>query len=661
MLLIFPASAFLIFFLIFSEKKIEWRRALLASAVTWGTCVVFITESLSVPRFITRGATAFLWLVICIAALFYLKTLKRCSSQRFQKERSFDIVMDRATKWLLFGTGAIILLVLITALVSPPNVWDAMEYHLPRMVMWMSNHSVRFFATPDYAQLIFGPWAEYAMMHADLLWGGDRFVNMVEFFSFVGCIIATSMAAKLLGAGVRGQVLAAVVCATIPEGVLEASGPMNTYVVSFWIMTTIVFLLSWNKDPTWLNTVCLGLSAGLALFTKGSAYVYLPFIVLGCWWMGSTSSRILFLKRSAVFLILALAISVPQYIRCYSLTGSPLALPLTAHYPRLQIIVGHISLRGTLANILRNIALHIGTPSNGLNLRMEQIFRLAIDKLGANPDDPSSVYLGLPFNVHNFSLHEIHAGNPLHLILLILAIALAFYNFGQSIQNRVFWYAMGLTSAFLLMCALLRWTTWSSRYQLVLFVAGSALVGSTLERYFSRRIGTAVGAALLVFATPFAVANRTRSLVPWSRVDDVYHSRSILYFSDQHETAAAANIAAAEAINRSHCQKVAIDTYLENPEIALSPRSQYVYPVLALIQPDGRTRSVWYTGVQNQTRQYLNDGAPCAVICFDCARVTAKWDEYRHVGGRASVFDYIVVFSAEGEIANSGMSHEGEE
>jgi hypothetical protein len=653
MLLICPLGAFLLFFLIVREKGIDWRSSVLTAMVFCGTSVVIITETLSLPRLLTRGPIAIYWLVICVCSFVYLEKLKRRTGPPSQSENSTGIGLDCATRRLLVGAGSIALLVLITALVSPPNVWDAMEYHLPRMTMWMSNHSVRFFATPDYAQLIFGPWSEYAMMHADLLWGGDRFVNLVEFLSFCGSIIAASLVAKMLGAGARGQALAALVCATIPEGVLEASGPMNTYVVSFWIITTVAFLLNWNEDLSWLNTVCVGLSAALALFTKGSAYVYLPLIVLACGWMGSRSSRILFLKRSAVFLLLILVINTPQYVRCYSLTGSPLGFPLPTPFPRLQIIVDHVSVRGTLANVVRNILLHIGTPSDALNLRMERAARLAIRAIGTNPDDPGTVYLGLPFDVHRFSLHEIHAGNPLHLAMLILAILLALGKRKYDGERQAFWYAIGLTSAFLLMCALLRWTTWSSRYHLVLFVLGSALTGFALERYFSPKIGTAIGIALLAFAAPFAVANRTRSLIPWSRLDDVYHPRSVLYFSDQHERIAAANIAAAKAVNQLQCRKVAIDTYLEDPEIRLSPISQYVYPALALINADGRTQRVWYTGVQNVTRQYSNPEAPCAVICFDCARVPAKWDEYCRVGPRASVFDYIVVFGSEGAIANS--------
>jgi hypothetical protein len=290
-------------------------------------------------------------------------------------------------------------------------------------------------------------------------------------------------------------------------------------------------------------------------------------------------------------------------------------------------------------------------------LKTERLFRLAIRGFGADPDDPQAIWFpGDPFQINKFSLHEILAGNPLHLALLLTSIGVVIWTRDQVPRRLTLWYALGIVAAFGFFCATLRWTMWSSRYHLALFVLGAALSGFALERYFSRRIGNAMALLLLVYALPFAIVSHTRSLIPWSRVDDVYHSRSILYFNDQHEQAAQANIAAAEAVNRLDCGNVGIDSYLKDAAVKHSPKSLFVYPILAMIHADGKTRSVWYTGVNNLTARYANQAphpAPCAVICLECAKVPAKWAEYRDVGGRASVFDYIVVFSSAGTIPNT--------
>src|SRR5260370_22167248 len=71
---------------------------------------------------------------------------------------------------------------------------------------------------------------------------------------------------------------------------------------------------------------------------------------------------------------------------------------------------------------------------------------------------------------------------------------------------------------------------------------------------------------------------------------------------------------------------------------------------------DGVRMHFRYTGVHNKTAGYFQAHAsntPCAVICLACAGVSEKWGEYRGVGGRASVFRDIVVFSASGQLANT--------
>ena len=659
MLLILPIVAFVLFFLILRHQGLDRRTSALAAAVFWGASLVAVTEILSVPHRLTRGGVAIAWLTVSVVAFACLEMLKRRARPPSSSEESAAEFLDASTKYLLAGVGLIFLLVGITALVSAPNMWDSMEYHLPRMIMWMNHHSVGFYPTPDYAQLIFGPWAEFAMTHTYLLWGSDRFVNFVEFLAMVGSVIAVSVIARQLGAGLRGQALAAVVAATIPSGVLEASGPMNTFVVSFWIATTVAFLSMWNEDPGWLNTICVGLSAGLAILTKGDAYVYLPPFVLACWWMGSRSSRLLYLKRCGIFLLLILALNAPQFVRNYGLTGSPLGLPFLDGGPRLHWTVDHVSVSETLANTLRNVSVHLAVPGDSVNLMTEKAFRAVIHGMGVDPDDPGTIWQNSVSNYHmvHFSSHETMAGAPIHLFLILLSIGLVVWKRKEGVHREIVWYGLATIGAFVFFCAILRWQPWNSRHHMPVFILGSALVGVVLERYLARKLVTFIGIVLVTMAVLFALVNKTRSLVPWSRVESVYHPRSEQYFADSHAAVAPAFIAAADAVNKLDCNALAIDAYAPGPasELPNSATSFYIYPLFPLIHADGRARTVWYTGVHNLSNRYADQEIhppPCGVICVDCASAPEKLAEYRNAWDHAATFGYIVIFSGKSTTLN---------
>jgi hypothetical protein len=76
MLLLLPCIAYWLLFWILRQKGLEWRRAALTAAVLCGTCVVLFTEALSLFRLLSRGPLALCWLVLCLAAFFYERTLK---------------------------------------------------------------------------------------------------------------------------------------------------------------------------------------------------------------------------------------------------------------------------------------------------------------------------------------------------------------------------------------------------------------------------------------------------------------------------------------------------------------------------------------------------------------------------------------------------------
>lgn len=654
-MIILPAVVLLVFFLILRKKGLDSRRAFLGAATFCGTSLVLMTEILSIPRLVTRRGVAISWLVLAlVSALVYVKgKAVRAPEQEAGGSEPADEQLDMTMRALVRLTGTIIAMVGITALLAPPSGIDGMTYHMPRVAMWIQNHNVQFFPTRNYTQLIYGAFAEYSMMHTILLWGSDRFVNMVQFFSFVGCAMAVSYIVKMLGGGRRAQALAFLVSITIPEGILEASGPMNTYVTSFWIATTTFFLLAFNEEASWLNTVCVGLAAGLAIFTKGTTYIVLPFFVLICWWIGARASRIVFLKRCVVFVALILVINGPQYLRNYRFDGSPLGVPL--NYGQLQLTVQDIGVRSTLANILRNISFHTATPVESVNLKIEHGYREAMLAMGVDPDDPRQVIWEKPFVLNHLSLQELLAGNPFHFVLLLAALGIVFVKFKSAANRALFWYATGMTMAFVAFCAILKWQRWSSRFHLPFFVMGAVLIALAFTRYVPRRVITAVGIVLVSWGLINGGMNRYRALIPVGRWESAYRPRGEMYFAYDLDRYAPSYISAADTVNETKCASVGIDSYTElsDPEIKDGPDSFITYPLFAMIHADGQKRRAYFSGVQNLTARFAQQQphAPaCAIICLDCARVPAKFEEYRLLANHA-VFDGIVVFTAAGQEA----------
>ena len=120
------------------------------AAVFCGTCVALFTEALSAPNAFSRPARLLLAGCLRGGVLVSEKTERKgpqivvASLGNSDARGPTKIVRAKFCWW----RPASLRSVAIIALASAPNVWDAMEYHLPRATMWMSNHSVRFTPLP---------------------------------------------------------------------------------------------------------------------------------------------------------------------------------------------------------------------------------------------------------------------------------------------------------------------------------------------------------------------------------------------------------------------------------------------------------------------------------------------------------------------------------
>lgn len=285
MLALLPLLTLLSLFLFLGQVRPSWgwRLSFLRSAILSGAYGVLSLEALSVIDTVTQAALTIAWslplLGLCLALGILWHRDRRLQLPAFTfPEGWFDRV-------LVIGIVIVLLITAFVAWVTPPQTWDSLNYHMSKVAHWAQNNSVNPYASGVIAQNSLPPGAEFNILHLYVLLGGDRLSNFVEWFAMIGSLIAVSLAANKLGAGEREQILSVVFAVTLPMGIVQASSTMNDYVVAFWVVCAAVETLILMQDRLDLtNILMLSTAAGLAIFTKPTAYPYLfPFAVLAAY------------------------------------------------------------------------------------------------------------------------------------------------------------------------------------------------------------------------------------------------------------------------------------------------------------------------------------------------------------------------------------------
>ncbi len=641
MLASLPLIAFVLLVVGFVRRGSEWRDALLYAATVWGVLVVLLTEGLGAPGWLTREALAASWAAIDVALALAIIRLGRVAGASPARRASVGVGrLGAVDRGLVACASTIVVLVGVVALLSPPNTWDAMQYHLPRVVRWIEHRSVAFYATHELKQLHMAPGAEYAMLQLHALWGGDRLDNLVQWFAMAGSAVGVSVLAGLLGAGVRGQVLAAVACVTIPEGILAASGAKNDYVLSFWLVTLALFTLRFGANPGWLNAAGIGAGLGLACLTKGTAYAFAPPIVATVWLFWPWRVKAAFVKWSLLILLIAVGLNAGQFLRNYSLYGSPTGPIAEDPLGYFKYSNDVISLPATLSNALRNAVVHVRSEHRATNAVLEGWITSALNRIGADPSDPRTNFFSfMPFRLPEFGLHEGFAGNPAHLALLFVTLGIVAATIRRRQPPSVAIFAVALVVSFVTFSALLKWQPMAARLHLPLFVLSSALVGAVLGPVWRGTTAVGLAALLFVLALPAVTRNEARALARGYATSIFERDRTLLYFGDRRHVADDYR-AAVDFVKRSGCRDVGLDLSAESG-------AQYEYPWLALLDP-GATGLTRVIGVTNASRRFARTrAAPCAVVCGYCKPGGALRARYGHAGVTVVTFGDVVVFSAD--------------
>ena len=584
MLVSLPLAAFALLLLAFVRRGSDARSAALHAATTWGVSAVVISELLSLPRWLTWTGLAGAWLVADVAAGVYAARgtttgVAAVTPPGFSVSQRWGRAADLG---LLAGVGVVCGMVGLVALLSPPNTWDAMQYHVPRVVHWIQNRSVAFYPTHELKQLHMPPGAEFVMLHLHALWGGDRLDNLVQWSAFLGSIIVVTVLAGLLGAGTRGQILAAVICATIPEGILAASGAKNDWVLSFWMAALMYYAFRFRDDPSLPHGAGLGAALGLTWLTKGTGYALAgPMLVtLVLFWPWKT--KLALLRQLPLVVLLAVGLNAGHFARNWQLYGSPLGPGAEGPSGTFKYTNDTVSVPIVVSNVLRNAAVHARSEHRARNEVTERWLRQAIRRFGGDADDPRTNFFEFtPFQLPEVEVHEGFAGNPAHLVLVALTLLTLCVTVLRPGRHSAAVYSLALVVSYVAFCAILKWQPMAARLQLPLFVLWSAAIGAVIGTAWPAVVGRGLAALLLCLSVPAVIGNGIRSLSRDAKFSVLTGDRTRLYFGDRRSVEDAYTRVARLA-EEDGCRRIGLD-------LSNDVGDQYEYPLLALLgAEDGR-------------------------------------------------------------------------
>ncbi|NMG60087.1 4-amino-4-deoxy-L-arabinose transferase [Geitlerinema sp. P-1104] len=620
MLILLPILAWGSFFLILHRyHRHPWREALLRATVIWGVTLAVITELLSGLQVFTALGVSLAWLgAIGLSALVVWRYGGRLS----WRWPAWRWPMPLFPSILLAGVGWIVAITGILAIASAPNNPDSMRYHMSRVMHWIQQGTVAHYPTHSLKQLYQNPGSEFAIAQFQLLSGGDYFANLVQWGSMVVSLVGVSLIARQLGCERRGQILAVVLCATIPMGILQGASTQNDYVVSLWLVCFTYFsLLMVQVGVTQSTAIYIGASLGLAILSKGTAYIYAfpPGLALLIWTIRQKRRYVWQLGFLAV--AIALLLNVGHYLRNLVLSGSPLGVDVGAETNSI------FSLPVVIASFFKHLSLHADwvralqlddwiTPTTGLTERVVSIVHTQLGLDLHNPDllSPKSSRFYIPA----ISQYEDTSGNPLHLMLIGLALVLLVIRPSLRKQRELGSYALTLTAGFLMISSLLTWSPWRTRLHLPLFVLFTPIVARVLVKSCHPIITGCIALILLLSIQPWLFKNEFKPILGEPSIFS--KPRLEQYFMSQPHLQTPYQSAMAE-LETLNCHQIGI----------ANERLWFEYPIWMLLQNqrfnDSRIVHVAVENLSNQARPRYHpiSGAgspPCALLS-----ITSEADE----------------------------------
>ena len=470
LLLIFILNLFIAIY--FKSKKII--HSIILTTLTFSLILLVLNETLSLINQINVLNITFTWLSLTLILFAYhykYKTISSC--YKLIHDSYSKIKTTFLQKTSLISVSLIFLLLVIQGIMYPPNNWDSMTYHMPRIIDWIAHGSFENFQTHILRQLYQPCFSEYVMMNLQLLTGSDLLNNLAQLFFHVFASFAVVGLSKEVGLSKKQQFFGFILTFLLPESLLQASSTQNDIFHGFFLVTSMYFIVRILKNSNLFNFTFLGISIGLAFLSKAISFLYFPVtgLLVACLitYKFIKHKEIKLIKNAILCLAIIILINFPHSYRNYQFSGD---IRGTSKEESQDYINEDLSLPNTISIAVKNIGLHLdplfmGNTGNVLIEKFHLMTSLDINKRGTN-------VFNATFTCNpGWKNHEDTQPNFLHLLMICISSGLIVYLWFRkekteknSILLVIIIHAL---FQFLLFCLMLSWEPWNSRLHIPLF------------------------------------------------------------------------------------------------------------------------------------------------------------------------------------------------
>lgn len=598
---------------------LDWRDQLLLTWIAFATLLWGIFQVTSLSHNLTPQNLRLFWIVVLLLAAAWI-----AYSRKKRKVRLFVLPKVTVPPLSTFARFSLIALVLYSVIlitvgvVYPSSYADSMTYHLPRVYHWAENRSIYPYATPILRQIQMPPFAEYQILNLFLLSGSDRLAALVQVFSLFGCALAVSATTRLVGGNASQQLLAVFFTLSLPSAIVQATATQNDLAVALWAVTFVYFGIFWQKHPQlhWL-ALPVGLSLGLALFTKATAYVFLfPF----CLWLAFSllkESHRNILPGLAVILI-AVGINAPNYLWNWRLFHNPLGE--SANY-----INAEFSPMLFLSSLIRdvNAQLHFSFANEETCSGFDRAFQWLHGLLGIADNDPRNTYYNAPGLIcpnGKSNFYEASANSPAHYFLILVAMVASFWHSrsGERADRQIFW---SIFMSYLLFLGVFKFQIGGTRLLNTFFILSAPWVILFLTGKHPRILQNIIP---ILFLLGFIFASNT-----------LYRPFSLPAMQAALENRTRASLASNEDLY-DNVDEITSQIVARNCRaVALVYGSEvWEYPFWLSLTEKGWAGEMVHILARNQTKIMIDSHySPCAIITNEGVKLDNRYPEYHFLTG----------------------------